>query len=70
MPNPKSTAEIAGHPIHTMLISFPIVFFCVRVCVCDVVFWRTAESMWGDRFDLVAGLRSCDGGAGGSDGVD
>jgi hypothetical protein len=26
MPNPKSTASIAGHPIHPMVIPFPIAF--------------------------------------------
>src|SRR5215468_4300337 len=26
-PNPRSTASIAGHPIHPMLIPFPIAFF-------------------------------------------
>ena len=37
MPNPKSTASIAGHPIHPMLVGFPIrLFRCdirVRFCV-------------------------------------
>jgi uncharacterized membrane protein len=27
MPNPKSTAQIAGYPIHPMLIPFPIACF-------------------------------------------
>jgi hypothetical protein len=27
MQNPRSTAQIAGHPIHPMLIPFPIAFF-------------------------------------------
>jgi uncharacterized membrane protein len=34
MSNPKSTASIAGHPIHPMLIPFPIAFF-VATFVCD-----------------------------------
>ena len=25
--NPKSTAQIAGHPLHPMIIPFPIAFF-------------------------------------------
>jgi uncharacterized membrane protein len=37
MPNPKSTAQIAGHPIHPMLIPFPIAFF-VAVFACDAAF--------------------------------
>lgn len=42
MPNPKSTAQIAGHPIHPMLIPFPIAFF-VTVFVCDLIFWRSGN---------------------------
>jgi uncharacterized membrane protein len=41
MTNPRSTASIAGHPIHPMLIPFPVAFF-VATLVCDVVFWRMA----------------------------
>jgi uncharacterized membrane protein len=37
MPNPKSTAQIAGHPIHPMLIPFPIAFF-VSTFVADLVY--------------------------------
>src|SRR5690242_18033097 len=36
--NPRSTASFAGHPIHPMLIPFPIAFF-VATFVCDLVFW-------------------------------
>ena len=45
MTNPRSTASIAGHPIHPMLIPFPIAFF-VATFVCDVVFWLTSNTMW------------------------
>jgi len=45
MANPKSTASIAGHPIHPMLIPFPIAFF-VATFVCDLVFWQTANAAW------------------------
>lgn len=45
MTNPRSTAQIAGHPIHPMLIPFPIAFF-VSTFVCDLVFWRTGNPMW------------------------
>ncbi len=45
MINPKSTAQIAGHPIHPMLIPFPIVFF-VSTFVCDLVFWQTRSEPW------------------------
>jgi uncharacterized membrane protein len=43
MPNPRSTASIAGHPIHPMLIPFPVAFF-VATLVCDVVFWRNGSA--------------------------
>ena len=45
MTNPHSTASIAGHPIHPMLIPFPIAFF-VATFVCDVVFWQTSNALW------------------------
>ena len=45
MTNPKSTISIAGHPIHPMLIPFPIAFF-VATFVCDLLFWRTHNPGW------------------------
>jgi uncharacterized membrane protein len=45
MANPRSTASIAGHPIHPMLIPFPIAFF-VATLVCDIAFWRGGNAMW------------------------
>ena len=43
--NPKSTASIAGHPIHPMLIPFPVVFL-VTAFVTDLVFWSTGYAIW------------------------
>jgi uncharacterized membrane protein len=43
--NPRSTAQIMGHPIHPMLIPFPIAFL-VATLVCDLVFWRTGNPGW------------------------
>jgi uncharacterized membrane protein len=43
--NPKSTASIAGHPLHPMLIPFPIAFF-VFAFLCDLAFWRTGDAFW------------------------
>jgi uncharacterized membrane protein len=40
MSNPKSTARIAGHPIHLMLIPFPIAFF-VGTLVSDLTYQGT-----------------------------
>ena len=45
MSNPRSTASIGGHPIHPMLIPFPIAFF-VATLACDVAFWRTGNDSW------------------------
>ena len=35
--HPRSTAKIGGHPIHPMLIPFPIVCF-IGCLVTDIVF--------------------------------
>jgi uncharacterized membrane protein len=43
--NPKSTASVAGHPLHPMLVEFPIAFF-VATFVCDLAFWRTGVPFW------------------------
>ena len=36
--NPQSAAKIAGHPIHLMLVPFPITFFA-SAFLTDLVFW-------------------------------
>jgi uncharacterized membrane protein len=43
--NPHSTAQIAGHPIHPMLVPFPIAFL-VATFVSDLIFWRTGNPGW------------------------
>ena len=43
--NPKSTAKIGDHPIHPMLVGFPIALF-VSTFVCDIVFWQNANPDW------------------------
>jgi uncharacterized membrane protein len=45
MTNPKSTAQVAGHPIHPMLIPFPVACF-VLTFVCDLAFWNTSSDFW------------------------
>jgi uncharacterized membrane protein len=45
MSNPRSTASIGNHPIHPMLIPFPIAFF-VATLVCDLAFWRSGNGGW------------------------
>ena len=44
-PNPQSTAQIAGHPLHPMLIPFPVAFL-MATFVCDLIFWRTGNPAW------------------------
>jgi uncharacterized membrane protein len=46
-PNLRSIAQIAGHPIHPMLVPFPIVCF-VGTLVTDIAYWRTEQMMWAD----------------------
>jgi uncharacterized membrane protein len=46
--NPKSTAQVLGHPIHPMLIPFPIAFF-VAALGCDLAFWSSGNSEWAGR---------------------
>jgi len=43
----SSTAQIGKHPIHPMLVPFPIACF-VGTLLTDLVYWRTAEMMWAD----------------------
>src|SRR5712672_224857 len=59
--NPASTARVATHPIHPMLVSFPIACF-VGTLLTDLAYWKTAEMMWADFsawllfFGLVMGV--------------
>jgi uncharacterized membrane protein len=43
--NPKSTAKIGDHPIHPMIIPFPIVFF-VSTLVADLVYLGNGDAGW------------------------
>jgi uncharacterized membrane protein len=42
---PRSTARIAGHPIHPMLVPFPIVCF-VGTLITDITYAITADMQW------------------------
>lgn len=55
MSNPHSTAQIGGHPIHPMLVPFPIAFF-VGALICDLV--GTADPFWfrASEYLLAAGV--------------
>lgn len=43
--NPRSTAKIAGHPLHPMFIPFPIVFF-VSAFVVDLIYLNQGDRVW------------------------
>lgn len=40
-----STASILGHPIHPMLVPFPIAFL-VGMFVSDLIYWSTTDPFW------------------------
>ena len=55
--NPYSTAQIAGHPIHPMLVPIPIVCF-IGALVTDIIYAASGEIMWADfsTWLLIVGL--------------
>lgn len=55
--HPRSTAKIGGHPIHPMLIPFPIVCF-IGTLVTDIVFLNNHDPGWAtaSRYLLAVGL--------------
>src|ERR1700761_8489131 len=61
MSNPRSTARIAGHPIHPMLVPFPIACF-VGALITDIAYANTANMQWANfsawllAFGLVMAL--------------
>ena len=57
MSNPRSTAQIAGHPIHPMLVPFPIAFFTATLA-CDLVYRQNADPFWftASQYLLGAGI--------------
>lgn len=55
--DPQPTAVIAGHPIHAMLVPFPIVCFSLAL-LTDIAYWKTANLMWTEfsAWLLLAGI--------------
>jgi uncharacterized membrane protein len=43
--NPVSTAKIKGHPLHPMLIPFPIAFL-VGAFLTDLAYWAYGNAFW------------------------
>ena len=56
-PNPRSTAAIARHPIHPLLVPFPIAFY-IGAFATDLVFMGTRNTGWllASEWLLGAGL--------------
>ncbi|MXP41491.1 DUF2231 domain-containing protein [Altererythrobacter soli] len=52
--NPRSTARVAGHPIHPMLIPFPIAFL-IGALVSDIVFTQTDDRWWATLSAILLG---------------
>lgn len=52
--NPRSTAQIGGHPIHPLLIPFPIVCF-IGALVTDVMLLTTLERGWATASNWLLG---------------
>ena len=40
-----TTAKIAAHPIHPMLVPFPIALLTATL-VCDLIFWANGNGFW------------------------
>lgn len=53
--NPRSTAKIGGHPIHPMLVPFPIVCF-VGAFATDIAFMARAEPAWATASNWLLGV--------------
>jgi uncharacterized membrane protein len=53
--HPHSTARIGGHPIHPMLVMFPIVCF-IGTLVADIVFLSGHDVMWAIASRYLLGI--------------
>ena len=55
--NPHSTAQVAGHPLHPMLVPFPVAFFTATLA-CDLVFESNGNVFWftASQYLLGAGI--------------
>ena len=53
--HPQSTAKIGGHPIHPMLIPFPIVCF-IGTFITDIVYRQNQDSGWATASHWLLGI--------------
>jgi len=56
-PSAESRVQIAGHPLHPMLVTFPIAFFSATLAT-DIIFWWSGNPLWAlfSFWLLVGGL--------------
>ena len=52
-----STVAIAGHPLHPLIVTFPIAFLSI-VPLSDIIYWLTKDSFWakGSYWLIIGGL--------------
>jgi uncharacterized membrane protein len=53
--NPRSTASIAGHPLHPMAVPFPIAAF-VGALATDIAFANTGNAFWAEASQWLLGV--------------
>lgn len=53
--HPRSTAQVGGHPLHPLLIPFPIVSF-IGVLVTDIIFLSARQEGWATAGDWLLGI--------------
>jgi uncharacterized membrane protein len=53
--NPRSTARIAGHPVHPMLVPFPIASFAGALAA-DIVYASAREPFWATASQWLLGV--------------
>lgn len=53
--HPQSTAKIGGHPVHPMLVPFPIVCF-IGALVADIVFLNNGDAGWATASRWLLGV--------------
>jgi uncharacterized membrane protein len=52
--NPRSTARFAGHPIHPMLVPYPLAFL-FGALLTDLAYWQLRTAFWAQAsFWLIA----------------
>lgn len=49
-----TTARIGGHPIHPMLVPFPIAFL-IGTLLIDLAFWNTRDPFWAGASSWLVG---------------